>query len=338
VGKAGQVWDTAGVADTEQFAYWHDVVWDAFVPVTISRPSEGPFPGSIAARPLGPIGLSRICSQPQRVSRTEADIERGAGGGVYFLNLPLSDRTRAAQHGRDAHLRRGDFVLIDSEQPFRLEFANPFQQISLAIPHELLSPMLASPQEVTALRIRGDRGVGAVAVATIRDLAKGPTPDLGRQDSRALADHLVSLISLSLRGLRRSQASISAGLLLQAAFDEIDACLHDPHLTPSVVAMRLSVSVRYLHKIFAEHGTSFGRCLLRRRLETIRRCLEEPCWDGLTITEVATRHGFYDPSYLARVFKKHFHVAPSEYRLAASNARQPLQLLHAVPSNRLRVR
>jgi AraC-like DNA-binding protein len=56
------------------------------------------------------------------------------------------------------------------------------------------------------------------------------------------------------------------------------------------------------------------------------------------ITEVATRHGFYDPSYLARVFKKHFHVAPSEYRLAASNARQPLQLLHAVPSNRLRVR
>ncbi|HEX4864521.1 MAG TPA: helix-turn-helix domain-containing protein [Acidimicrobiales bacterium] len=305
------VWDTTRVGEAEQFVYWRDVVWEAFVPVSMNRPEEGAFPSSVAAHSVGPIGLSRICSQAQSVSRTQADITR-ATGGVYFLNLPFSDGTSASQRGRVAHLRAGDFTIVDSEHPFSLQFSHSFTQISLAIPKELLSPMLESPLDATAARVPGHRGVGAVAAAEMREIATKAT-NLGRRDAHALSDHLVNLIALAMRGLRRRPA-LSTELLRKAASDEIDASLHDHALVPEVVATRLSISVRYLHKLFADQGTTFGRWLLYRRLEASRTCLEDSSWDDRTITEVATRHGFTDPAYFARAFKKAYHLTPTEYR------------------------
>jgi AraC-like DNA-binding protein len=307
------------LADHEQFVYWRDVVWEAFVPVTLARPGEGPFPSSVSLHSVGPIGLSVIDSQTQVVSRTNADIRRGSGG-VYFLNLPLSEGTSAAQGGRAVGLRSHDFVLVDGEKPFRLSFARTFNQISLAIPHEQLDPLLACPLDATALRVRSDRGVGALASAAIRELVAQPR-DLDRREARSLSDHLVGLVALAVRGLRKRPTSINPSLLLQAAFDEIDSSLADPCLTPTFVAMRLSVSVRYLHKLFAESGTSFGRHVLNRRLEGAKERLADPGWDRHSITDIAARHGICDPGYFARAFKQVYQMSPRDYRLQARRTR-----------------
>lgn len=311
------VWDTTRLGEQEQFAYWRDVVWEAFVPVSLKRHDDGPFVSSVAARSIGPIGLSRICSEAQSVSRTVGDIGRGPGE-VFFVNLPLSEGTSASQHGRAARLRAGDFTIVDSEHPFQLEFTNRFDQISLAVPKEVLSPMLDSPRAATALRIRGDRGLGSVAGAAIRDVAAKPA-DLCRRDGRALADHLLALICLALRGLRGRQTA-HTGLLLQAAVDEVDASLGDPGLNPTSVAARLAISVRYLHKLFADEGTTFGRWVLHRRLESARDNLERSHEDPPSITQVAVRNGFGDPAYFTRTFKKAYQVTPSEYRLVVRRA------------------
>jgi AraC-like DNA-binding protein len=307
-----------GLAEHEQFVYWRDVVWEAFVPVTLARPGQGPFPSSVSLRQVGPIGLSVIHSQAQAVSRTDADINRGSGS-VYFLNLPLSEGTSAAQGDRAVGLHSNDFVLVDSEKPFELGFAKPFNQISLAIPHEQLDPLLACPSDATALRVRSDRGVGALASAAIRELAAQPR-ELDQREARALSDQLIGLVALAVRGLRKRPTSINPSLLLQAALDEIDSALADPCLTPTFVAMRLSISVRYLHKLFAESGRSFGRHVLNRRLEGAKERLADPGWDSHSITDIATRHGICDPAYFARAFKQVNQMTPREYRLQAPRA------------------
>jgi AraC family transcriptional activator of tynA and feaB len=305
-------WSTATVPEPEQFAFWNEVVWEAFIPVSVTRTGEGPFLSSITASQVGPLAVSRIASPAQSVVRTSSQVSRQAGD-IFFLNLPLSDNSSASQDGRTARLGKGDFAILDSSRPFELGFEDDFQQISLALPHDLLAPLLATPAQATAIRVRGNRGVGAIASSALRTLADtGGSYD--RQAARSLTDQLAGLVALSLGGVTASPASATPALLLQAALDEVDRSLSDPDLSPTRVAERVAISTRYLHQLFSEHGTSFGRWVLARRLQRCRQDLADSSRDHWTIAEISCEHGFRDPSYFARAFKARYGISPRELR------------------------
>jgi AraC family transcriptional activator of tynA and feaB len=317
-------WSTDAIPEDEQFAFWRDVVWEAFVPVSPRRrdDAEGPFAGSVTATALGPLGVARIASESQTVHRTQEQARR-VPGDVFFLNLPLTGGTAAGQDGRRAELAGGDFTLVDSTRPFDLEFGRSFEQLSFTIPHAALVPLLGGdPAGVTAVRVRGDRGLGAVASGALRAAAAaGGIPDRGA--AGALGDHLVGLVALALGGARAASASGPVGsmtpnLLLALARDEVERSLEDPDLAPADVARRVGVSTRYLHRLFSDAGPSFGRWLLARRLERCHAALADPALAHWTVTQVAFEHGFADPSYFARVFKARYGETPRRRRAAVS--------------------
>lgn len=307
-----RTWSTTSAPASEQFSVWREIVAQASVPVSLARPDEGPFDSMVIARRVGPLGVSEIVSRPQRVTRT-AEQARLTPGDVLFVNLPLSPGASAAQAGRVAHLRPGDFVIVDAAQPFELSFGRPFRQISLTLPHDCLWPRLAAPWQATAVRVPGDMGVGAVASGAIQALAATEGP-FDRHGARALSDQVASLVALALAGLQAPVSSASRALLLQAALDEIEGSLGDPELSPAIVAERISVSTRYLHRLFADRGETFGRRLLARRLARCHEDLEDPLLRPLTIAAVACRNGFRDPDYLARAFRRRYGITPSEHR------------------------
>jgi AraC family transcriptional regulator, positive regulator of tynA and feaB len=105
--------------------------------------------------------------------------------------------------------------------------------------------------------------------------------------------------------------------LLQAALDHVEQMLGDPELSPRDIAERIAVSPRYLHRLFAERGTTFGRWLLVRRLERGRDGLVDGAQADRAIGDVAYDVGFRDPSYFARAFKAHFGVTPRTARQGA---------------------
>lgn len=310
---AQRVWDTRTLPESEQWTYWRDVVWDAFVPVTLTRHDDGGFPSSVHASTVGGMGVSRLRSAPQSVRRTAEDIVRHAGG-MYFLNMPLQGNSTAAQDGRMAELRPGDFAIVDSEVPFELNFAETFHQVSLTIPREMLAPLLAEPGSATGVRVPGDSGVGAVASAAIRAVAEQGS-SLDRRAATGAAAHVAGLVALAVRGLApEPRASASRRVLLRAANDEILARFADPDLTPASVAGCLAISVRQLHRLFAEDGTTFGRVLLDHRLDVVRRRLEDPVFAPHTITQLAMHNGFADPSHFGRAFKSVYGCTPAQYR------------------------
>jgi AraC-like DNA-binding protein len=309
---ASGTWSTAGLPEGEQFAFWRDVVWDAFVPVSLRRKHEGPFVASVTARHVGPLSVCHIVSPAQSVSRTPADIARHMGD-VFFLNLPLTDGTFATQDGRVAELAKGDFVIVDGARPFELEFGRPFEQVSLMLPHDLLAPHLAAPTEATGARVTVDSGVGGVASAALRSLAFA-RGSFDRHAARAVADQLAGLIALAVGAVQARPRSASRALLLQSALDEVERSLGDPDLSPSLVARRINVSNRYLHRLFADRGPSFGHWVRIRRLERCHRDLADPARAHWTIGDLACHHGFTDPSYFTRAFKAHYGITPRERR------------------------
>lgn len=321
-GTAGgfeRAWSTAAFPAPEQLPVWREVVSQAFVPVSVERDSDpvaGSFAGVVHARSVGPLGLARIHSESQRVRRDEGAIRRRAGN-VYFLNLPLTPGAVVAQAGRAAHLAAGDFAVVDSTRPFELTFAEPFEQVSLALPHELVAPRFAAPGDATAVRVQGDRGVGAVAAAAVRSLVQA-ADDLDREAATILGHQVAELVALALADVRKPSGSPTVGLLRQAALDEVERSLGDPDLTPGMIAARLNVSTRYLHRLFSDNGPSFGRWVLGRRLERARRDLSDPLRAHWTIADVARANGFSEPAHFSRAFRARFGIPPSEARRMAA--------------------
>jgi AraC family transcriptional regulator, positive regulator of tynA and feaB len=308
-------WQTGALAAPDQFRFWREVVWEAFTPVALSRTADGPFRGEVAAWRVGPVGVSLIASESQRVMRTPVEIARRAGD-TFFLNLPLTDGPSADQAGRIARLSRGDFAIVDAASPFELAFPGAFRQISLMLPHDLLAPLLVAPGQATAVRVRGSTGIGAVASAAVQALARS-CGSLDAEAGRALASRLVDLVALSVGSVAKAPASANRALLLQAAQDAIERSLGDPQLSPPQVAERVGVSVSYLHRLFADTGSSFGRWTLARRLDRARRELEDPVRRHWTIAQVALEYGFEDPGHFSRAFKARFGVTPRQARAAS---------------------
>lgn len=309
---AERQWDTTRVASHEQFAVWREVVGQAFVPVSVTRTDRGPFPSTVRSCRVGAISVSRIESEPQVVRRTELQIAADPGD-VFFLNMPLSTVVSASQHNRRARLSPGDFVLIDGSHTFELEFVKRFAQISLALPRETLAPLLGSPEEVTARSVSGTSGVGAIAAAAIKAIAR-TNSGLSRHEAQALNDHVVGLVALAVGGVQSAPLPAGRPLLARAILDQIRQHHDDPCLSPDVVARRIGISVSYLHRLMTEHGMSFGRLLLAHRLQECRRDLEDPRRLHWKLAEIGAHHGFADPAYFARAFRRRYGLTPREHR------------------------
>lgn len=320
LGIVERVWSTAGVDADRQFATWADLASDAFVPVSISRPDGRPgFASEARGRRVGDLGVSWLASEAQVVDRPAELIARHPGG-TYFVNVPLVGQGIAMQEGRSALTRAGDLVLVDADRPFRLEFGGCFEQVSLAVPHAVLDPLLAAPADATAVTVPGDSGPGAVAVAALTALAQ-QRGRLTAAQSLGLVRHVVGLVALGLAGAQTARCCTRAHLL-QAALDAIDAQLTDPDLTIDRVARAACISTSYLTKLFTERGTTFCRFVLGRRLDRALAALD-PGLPGPrgTVTDVALACGFRDSSHFARTFRARFGVTPSDR--AAGRAAAP---------------
>jgi transcriptional regulator GlxA family with amidase domain len=85
------------------------------------------------------------------------------------------------------------------------------------------------------------------------------------------------------------------------------------------IARRVASSRRQLQRAYSEIGnTTFREHLTRVRMERAAMMLSDR---GLTVREVARRVGYRQPAQFAKAFRRHIGVAPSDYRLRASDGR-----------------
>jgi len=306
-------WSTATVPRHRQFAYWREMICEAFLDLTPESPLRDSFYGRVSQQPLERLDLARIQSQAQRVRRTEVDIARSPHSG-YYANLQISGVGVTAQEDRVAVTHPGEITLIDTGKPFTFEFAGDFQQISLHIPEDVLLPHLERPVP-TATRISTATGVGAAirhALTAIDGSALTP------RSAARLAVHTCGLLAVALEQPQPvSPTGRRHGRLLQAALDDIEEHLGDD-LSPARTARRLGISVRLLHQVFASHEHSYTSTVRRRRLEQAHRDLADPARAGLRIIDVAADNGFADVTHFHRVFRQTYGYTPAQLRRAAT--------------------
>src|SRR5262245_53607288 len=94
----------------------------------------------------------------------------------------------------------------------------------------------------------------------------------------------------------------------------IDRRLGDARLSNTEIAAAHHISLRLLHRLFEEQGTSPGRWIRERRLERCRRDLLDPARSHLPASAIAWDRGFASPAHFSRVFRAAYGHPPGTYR------------------------
>ena len=305
-----RTWSTSAIAADGQFACWREVICEAFLALSPESDLRDGFTGQVTQWPLGRLDLARIDSRRQRVRRTGRDIDRAPRPG-YYANLQVRGSSLLAQHGRETVLRPGDLAVVDTGEPFTMDFRSDFRQLSLFVP----GPLLEAPtggRVRTAVRVDTGAGVGAAVRHALTALTRTPwAPEVAAR----LATHTAGLLAVALEpadpaargpaGSARSRA---------AAVADIEEHLADEDLSPAATARRLGVSVRTVHALFAGSGLSFAGTVRRFRLARARRALADPALAHLRIIDIAADAGFGNVAAFHRSFRREFGRTPGEIR------------------------
>ncbi|WP_322748340.1 MULTISPECIES: helix-turn-helix domain-containing protein [unclassified Frankia] len=311
---------TTAVDAREGFDYWNDAVSSTFVPLECRTGTPAGFQGEIVNVSLGDVQLSLVTAAPHQVQRTRRGIARN-DPGLLKVCLQLRGSGRIGQDGREAEMRPGDFTLYDTTRPYTLSFDDPtgFGAFVVMFPGDGLGLPRDTVNRLTAIRVSGTDGLGAVVSPFMRALAE----TMGTE-AEVLPPRIALNVLALLETVYRQRAAVAPGepervsTARRLAIQEwLDLRLGDPELSPETIAAAHHISLRYLHQLFAEDGTSVSRWIKDRRLEGCRRDLADPMLVRFSVAALAARWGMFDAAVFSRSFRTAFGLSPREYRMRA---------------------
>jgi AraC-like DNA-binding protein len=265
-----------------------------FPPLTNKLAGAG-FRARIATRDLGTLRLVSLATPESACVGRERDARDGENLAVKVMTR---GRTRISQGRGDAELGPADLVLLDPSRTVRFE-STASAHVTILVPRRELRIRPAQIDKLVGVRIDGSHGPGALVSALARDSARSMT-GFRPAEARRSAAAIVELITVAVEAGVGDERPAPDERLRDRIAGYIEARLADPGLSPSGIAAAHHISVRRLHKLFEDQPLTVAALIRRRRLE---RCRAELATGGHTVTAVAARWGFADPTHFSKLFK-----------------------------------
>jgi AraC-like DNA-binding protein len=306
---------TDDVAEADRFAQWRHWISATFVPLECAQVERVPFRGEVAHWELGEMLVSRVDATPHLAARTRRMIAiRDAA--YYKVGLLTKGSCRLAQEGRQALLHPGDLAIYDCRRPYTMAFDEPHEMSFLMFPCDRLRLPPAAVDQVLVTPVSSAESTGSLVAPFLRRLVANLEQSKNTVNCR-LADNVLDLLA-TLFGERTGAqptdpVTVRHALLLNV-HAWIDAHLGEAELDPVTIAGANHISVRYLHRLFHDQGTSVSRYVRERRLDNCRRDLEDPALAQRGVQAIARRWGFADAAHFSKIFKATFGEPPGQYR------------------------
>ena len=304
------VWSTESLPQWSAFDAWSEKMSELHLAWALSRPPRGEFSAAVRYRRLGDLTIADFRGGRFAGRRLERGLEAPAQQMIGVL-LNLSGRLVCRYGGEELVLGADQMLVWDSALAYSFDAVEPHHELSVMLPREQVPEALRAIAARTTTVTSAGPGSGLVSVsaeqlkAITREL--GGISDAGLQIAcQAFFDTLDAALAAPVDHVI---TSARAGLLIQVR-RYIEDHLDDPGLCASSIAHAHAISVRTLHLLFADTGTTVSRLIRQRRLEVCYRELSR-ARRGRTVTDVAFRWGFADAAHFSRSFKQAFGVTPS---------------------------
>ncbi len=305
-------------ATTDRLDVWRDLIRENFVALDIHALRNDTFAGSVQTFELGHLKVASVESGPQGCSRTPGLARRD--DDVYLqVGLLAKGVATVTQDRREALLRPGDFAVYETDRPFFWGLQGAWQLLVFTWPRTSIALDDTSSQLLTARRLSGEAGLGAIVGRMLRDLVAAP-PGLSAAGGIRLADEVAELVTtVAAEQVRPEPPSRATDDLLRQIDRHIVEHLADPELGPTSIAAAHFISTRHLHRLFAPRADTVAQQIQRMRLERCRRELIDPRSDSRSITDISRRWGFPDIATFSRAFRTIYRMSPSDWRASRAS-------------------
>lgn len=305
------------LGERRKFSHWQEVHNEQIWSVEYEIASDRPFEANIEATALGDLVLGQMSGTIKHASRTARHIAKdGRDGHLLLVNLG-DEALTGMQMGRGYSLGRGDAVLVSASEPLSMAGGDNNVWTNLVIPSHILTSAFQSIDDKLAVPIGAQHEALTLLAGYSRLLKTGGrlvSPDVIAHATATLVD-LVGLAtgakgeSAELAGLRGLRAARLSSILANIA-----ANYTDPHFSALAIAQGLRLSLRYVHTLLQECGSSFSERVLELRLQRARATLGDRRFGSMRVSEIAYSAGFSDISYFNRRFRQRFGCTPGAAR------------------------
>jgi AraC-like DNA-binding protein len=295
------------------FDEWIRLVGNRFVPLTLTTLDPEGFSGTLRTRYVDGTCVTDIAASSHSVHRLAQAITDEDPHHLK-LSMQLEGTGLVLQDGRSAQLQPGDVAIYDTTRPYTLEYEGAMRSLVMMFPHSMLGLSANLVHTTTAVRLRGDTGLGRVICPFMQHIAENLDQLEGVNGARIVRsafDLITALLSAELQTTTTREPWLVA---VDAVAQYIDAHLDDPDLNTDAIARAHFISPRQLQYLFQEEGTTVSAYIRGRRLEHCRIDLGDPALASRSIIQVAQSWGFVDPSHFSKLFKSAFGHSPREYR------------------------
>jgi AraC family transcriptional activator of tynA and feaB len=303
------IWSTDVTHARERYSYWRDAVCQAVFNISIEAPPER-FSARITARSSGALRFATSECTGYQIVRSRRDID-SAPADHYSIYLQLRGQAVISQ-GDETHVfQPNDIAISDGQRPFRAALSDGGRAIAV-VPRAMIDRRAPWLRRSPLHKLASNSRFVDLARRHVLELSADASM-LSESATSVLTDNLCNLLALA-SATEVASNRLQPELQIEALLAFCRENLHDPELSPQLVADRIGISVRTLHLRFKEIGQTFGRWVLDNRLQASHTALRDQNQRGLNISEIAYRSGFNDLSHFNKAFRRRFDMAPRECR------------------------
>ena len=300
-------------SDIEKIEYWNDCISEQFTHMEAVPDEETPFEAALTCKKAYGFSLANPISTAASVFHTNTHI-RASTERVFLLHLQRKGTSVNIQGNNVAFLKSGDFTICDSASPYEVRFKHEIDMLVARVPEKQLLSRVPDLHLQTATCVSGESGVGALASKMIQAIWEGDASKNDMMIDHKVAGNMLDLIATAYSSRNKVERESISETRRYQVMEFVDRNIHNANLSPKVIAEASNISLRYLHKLFSEHGTTVNGWIIEKRLDLAAKLLRDTREDAVSITEIAYKIGFKDVSHFSSRFRKSYGVSPRSYR------------------------
>ncbi|MER6957601.1 helix-turn-helix domain-containing protein [Streptomyces sp. NPDC000618] len=328
----GTVFRSDDVSVEHRFDYWRELTLRAIAPSDMSSAHAADFWARQRLLELGPVLVWPTSHLSTRFRRTEKMV-RQSDPEMYHLSLVLGGGLSFDHVGRSDGYGPRDIWVSDTGRPYDVRpLAGSSRHhvitgVGVDFPKVLLPLPPDRVRELLGRRLSGREGMGALLTGFLTGLER-ESDSLEPFDAPRLGTVLLDLLSAWFAQALEAEDALPPETRQRALTMRIQTFirqnLHDPALTPPVIAAAHHISVSYLHRLFQKHSTgeTVAARIRSHRLAGAHRDLADPALNSTPIHTIAARWGILRASDFTRAFRGAYGLSPNEYRVQAQSARE----------------
>jgi len=303
------------IPEQDRIPFWREHYGHVMLRVDLEPARDTAFEACITSLALPGLQLMQASSSPVKIARSGRYLADGNDDVILAINRRGS--VVIASGGRQQSLREGEAILLSGGEASWFHRTTLGRSFTLRVPRAMFESTVVSLDDALMRPIPADRG-GLRLLADYAGWLMNAGVSIEPQLLNLSVRHVQDLLALTIgptadfaetartRGLR------AARLKQAKAYIVAHSARRD--ISIAAVAAHLSVTPRYVQRLFEADGTTFSEFLIGQRLARAHRLLCEPESSHVAISTIAYDVGFGDLSYFNRRFRRLYGLTPREVR------------------------